>query len=76
MLGWKVPQRMQMKKSRKAAKLSIEVSNQYGEATALPFKCDTCQYAFRHRQNIVRHRCVTTRPKGQVMLRLPVLSSV
>ena len=38
MLGWKVPQRMQMKKSRKAAKLSIEVSNQSGEATALPFK--------------------------------------
>ena len=72
-------QRMQedeMKNSRKAAKLSIEVSNQSGEATALPFKCDTCQCAFRYRQNIVRHRYVTTRPKGQVMLKLPVLSSV
>ena len=54
----------EMRKRRKAAELSSEVSSHPGEATALPFKCDTCQRAFRCRQDITRHRCVTTRPKG------------
>ena len=40
-------------------------------ATAMPFKCDTCQRTFRRRQDISQHRCVTTRPKGQVMTRPP-----
>ena len=38
-----------LRKRRKAVELSSEVSSQPGEATALPFKCDTCQCAFRHR---------------------------
>ena len=29
-------------------------------ATAMPFTCDTCQRTFRRRQDISRHRCVTT----------------
>ena len=41
-------------------------------ATAMPFKCDTCQRTFRRRQDISRHRCVTTRPKGQVVTRPPL----
>ena len=40
-------------------------------ATAMPFKCDTCQQTFRRSQDISRHRYVTTRPKGQVVTRLP-----
>ena len=35
--------------------------------TSLPFQCDTCQRSFRCRQDIARHRCVTTRPRGQVL---------
>ena len=38
-----------LRKRRKAVELSSEVSSQPGEAAALPFKCDTCQCAFRHR---------------------------
>ena len=60
----------------KSAEQSSEVSSQPWEATGLPFKCDTCQRAFRRRQDIARHRCVTTRPKGQVASRPPVLSSM
>ena len=52
-----------MRKRRKA-EVSSEVSDQPVEATAC-FSSIT----------LVRHRCVTTRPKGQVMSRLPVLSS-
>ena len=69
-------QEHEMRKRRKAAGLSSEVSSQLEEATALPFKCDTCQRTFRRRQDFARHRCVTTRPKGQVTSRLPVLSSM
>ena len=62
----KIMQEDEMRKRRKAAELSSEVSSsQPGEATALPFKYDTCQRAFRCRQDIARHRCVTTHPKGQ-----------
>ena len=43
--------------------------------THLPFKCDTCQRTFSCRQDIARHSCVTTRPKGQVMSRPWVLSA-
>ena len=50
-----------MRKRRKAAEVSSEVSGQPVEATAC--------------LSSARHRCVTTRPKGQVMSRLPVLSS-
>ena len=69
----KIMQEDEMRKRRKAAELSSEVSSsQPGEATALPFKCDTCQRAFRCRQDIARHRCVTTRPKSQMKSRPPV----
>ena len=37
----------EMRKRRKTAELSSEVSSKIGEATVLPFKCDTCQHAFR-----------------------------
>ena len=60
MLGWRMPQRVQedeMRKRKKSAEQSSEVSSQPGEATACLFKCDTCQRAFRHRQDIARHRC-------------------
>ncbi len=30
------------------------------------FICDTCQRSFRRRQDIARHRCVTTRPKRRM----------
>ena len=66
----------ELKKRRKPAELSSEVSSQTGEATALPFKCDTCQRTFRRRQDIARHKCVTTCPRGQVTSRPPVLSSM
>ena len=61
----------EMRKKRRAARLSSEVSSQLEEleVTALPFKCDTCQCTLRRRQDIARHRCVTTRPKDQVMSR-------
>lgn len=52
-----------MRKRRKA-EVNSEVSDQPVEATAC-FSSIT----------LARHRCVTTRPKGQVMSRLPVLSS-
>ena len=60
----------------KSAERSSEVTSQPWEATGLPFMCDTCQRAFRRRKDIARHRCVTTRPKGQVASRPPVLSSM
>ena len=66
----------EVRKRKKPAERSSEVSTQPGEATGLPFKCDTCQRTFRRRQDIARHRCVTTRPKGQVTSRPPVLSSM
>ena len=43
------------------------------EATKL-FQCDMCKRTFRRRQDMARHKCVTTRPRGQVM-RLPPPSS-
>ena len=46
----------ELRRRRKATELRDEDS----EATALPFKCGTCQRAFRC---IARHRSVTTRPK-------------
>ena len=36
-------------------------------ATTKPFHCDTCLRSFRRPQDIARHRCVTTRPRGLVM---------
>ena len=36
-------------------------------AATKPFHCDTCLRSFRRPQYIARHRCVTTRPRGQVM---------
>ena len=30
------------------------------------YECDTCQRSFRRRQDIARHKCVTTRPKSRV----------
>ena len=59
----------QVRKKRKAVVLRNEVLP--GGAAALPFICDTCQRAFRRSQDIARHNCVTTRPKGQVMSRPP-----
>ena len=35
--------------------------------TIRPLTCDTCQRSFRRRQDIACHRCVTTRPWGQVL---------
>ena len=31
------------------------------------FTCDTCSRSFRRRQDMNRHKCVTTRPKGRVI---------
>ena len=36
-----------------------------------PFHCDTCLRSFKCPQDIAQHRCVTTRPRGQVMMRPP-----
>ena len=36
-------------------------------AATKPFHCDTCLRYFRCPQDIARHRCMTTRPRGQVM---------
>ena len=36
-------------------------------AATKPFHCDTCLRYFRRPQDIARHRCVITRPRGQVM---------
>ena len=36
-------------------------------AATKPFLCDTCLRSFRRQQDIARHRCMTTRPQGQVM---------
>ena len=66
----------ELRRRRKAAELSGEVRSQFGEAIVLHFKCDTCQRAFRRRQDIVRHSCVTTRAKGQVASRPAALSSM
>lgn len=38
--------------------------------TTQPFQCSTCKRSFRRQQDIRRHQCLTTRPRGQVM-RLP-----
>ena len=35
--------------------------------TIRPLTCDTCQRSFRRRQDIARHRCVTTRPRVPVL---------
>jgi len=43
---------------------SRKENSQSGEATALLYKCDTCQQAFRHRQDTARHRCATTCPNN------------
>ena len=32
----------------------------------LGYACATCHRSFRRRQDIVRHKCVTTRPRGRV----------
>ena len=32
------------------------------------YECDTCQRSFRRRQDIARHKCVTTHPKSRVCL--------
>ena len=45
--------------------------SQSDAVTSLPFQCDTYQKSFRRRQDIARHRCVTTRPRGQVLKPLP-----
>ena len=62
------------RRSRKATEMRDEDSRP-GEGTTLPFKCDICQRGFRRRQDVARHRCVTTRPKGQVMSRPPLSST-
>ena len=36
-------------------------------AATKPFHCDTCLRYFRRPQDIARHRCMTTRPRGQAM---------
>ena len=41
-------------------------NRQLEDTTAKPFECEICHRHFRRRQDIARHRCVTTRPKGQV----------
>ena len=41
-------------------------SGQLEDTTAKPFECEICHRHFRRRQDIARHRCVTTHPKGQV----------
>ena len=43
-------------------------SRQLEDTTAKPFECEICHRHFRRRQDIARHRCVTTRPKGQVTM--------
>ena len=43
-------------------------------ATIKPFQCNMCKRTFRRRQDMARHKCVTTRPRGQVMT-LPSPSS-
>ena len=42
--------------------------------TIKPFQCNMCKRTFRRRQDMARHKCVTTRPRGQVMT-LPSPSS-
>ena len=38
----------------------------YAADNTRPLTCGTCQRSFRRSQDIARHRCVTTRPRGQV----------
>ena len=35
------------------------------ENRVVNFVCDTCQRSFKRRQDIARHKCVTTRPRGR-----------
>ena len=53
---------------RNAAAAAAAATEQQSAAdTIRPLTCETCQRSFRRRQDIVRHRCVTTRTRGQVL---------
>ncbi len=52
---------------RRNATATATTGQQSATDTIRPLTCDTCQRSFRRRQDITRHRCVTTRPRGQVL---------
>ena len=58
------------KSVRRNAAAAAATGQQSAADTIRPLTCNTCQSSFRRRQDIARHRCVTTRPRGQD-LRLP-----
>ena len=52
---------------RRNAAAATATGQQSAADTFRPLTCDTCQRSFRRRQDIACHRCVTTRPRGQVL---------
>ena len=48
---------------RSARSANHNTECQVAAADQYQYKCDTCQRSFRRRQDISRHKCVTTRPK-------------
>ena len=52
---------------RRNAAAAAATGQQSATDTIRSLTCDTCQRSFRRRQDIARHQCVTTRPRGQVL---------
>ena len=52
---------------RRKAAAAAATGQQFAADTIWLLTCDTCQRSFRRRQDIARHRCVTTCPRGQVL---------
>ena len=48
---------------RRRARLAVNANESASETR--PLECATCRRSFRCQQDINRHRCVTTRPRGQ-----------
>ena len=55
------------KQSTNVAALGITAATATGTGNCTNFHCDTCNRSFRRRQDLNRHKCVTTRPRGRVI---------
>jgi hypothetical protein len=49
---------------RRSVRRIAAVGGNASQQHTRPLTCDTCQRSFRRRQDIARHRCVTTRPRA------------
>ena len=65
-LRWKCKEGLEACTSKRVEEDRVRGVPSSAVSGTLGYTCATCHRSFRRRQDIARHKCVTTRPRGRV----------